>query len=238
MPRAYDRLADFVPLDELDAKLRELHARVAAHAGDMPTHADVIARYCGESAPLRRVACHEHRRPGARHRRPRRARVARGLRHAIRARSGGIARHRGRAARQHGAAADAYATLPALEPLHTRLRIDEGRGCIAATRGAFTLGRHFHRHDGAVRAAFFHAYGSTGARIDEQEFLPHWIKARQHGLAGGIRGLLPDGRGRASTAACCCPMPRSSAAASPTTDITCRRFPMPPGSGSSRCGAA
>ena len=35
-------------------------------------------------------------------------------------------------------AADAFATLPALEPLHTRLRIDETR-LIAATRGAFTL---------------------------------------------------------------------------------------------------
>ena len=26
----------------------ELHARVAAHSGSMPSHADVIARYCGE----------------------------------------------------------------------------------------------------------------------------------------------------------------------------------------------
>jgi tryptophan halogenase len=43
-PRAYDRLADFIPLDELQAKLIELHAHVAAHAGDMPPHADVIAR--------------------------------------------------------------------------------------------------------------------------------------------------------------------------------------------------
>jgi tryptophan 7-halogenase len=56
MPRAYDRLADFIPLDELDAKLRELHARVGAHASGMPSHADVIARYCGEIEPLRQVA--------------------------------------------------------------------------------------------------------------------------------------------------------------------------------------
>jgi tryptophan halogenase len=54
-PRAYDRLADALPLDELDAKLRELHARVAAHAGDMPAHAATIASYCGEVMPLRRV---------------------------------------------------------------------------------------------------------------------------------------------------------------------------------------
>ena len=41
MPSAYDRLADFLPLEQLDAKLRELHARVARMSSDMPTHADV-----------------------------------------------------------------------------------------------------------------------------------------------------------------------------------------------------
>ena len=50
MPARYDRLADFMPLDELDAQLRELHARVATQVDAMPTHADVIARYCGEAA--------------------------------------------------------------------------------------------------------------------------------------------------------------------------------------------
>jgi tryptophan 7-halogenase len=77
-------------------------------------------------------------------------------------------------------AADAYATLPALEPLHRRLRIDEGR-LLAATRGAYTLGVHF---VDATRQApsFFHAYGSTGARIDDVEFLPHWLRARTLGL--------------------------------------------------------
>ena len=39
-------------------------------------------------------------------------------------------------------AADAYATLPALEPLHTRLKIDESK-LIGVTRGAFTLGKRF-----------------------------------------------------------------------------------------------
>lgn len=78
------------------------------------------------------------------------------------------------------AAADVYATLPALEPLHRRLRIDEAR-LLAATRGAFTLGMNF---VDATRQApsFFHAYGSTGARIDDVEFLPHWLKARTLGL--------------------------------------------------------
>jgi tryptophan halogenase len=77
--------------------------------------------------------------------------------------------------------ADVYATLPALEPLHRRLRIDEGR-LLAVTRGAFTLGMNFTdttRH----APAFFHAYGSTGARIDDVEFLPHWLKARTLGLS-------------------------------------------------------
>ncbi len=37
MPRAYDRLADFMPREQLDAKLRELHrARGARTSGDMP----------------------------------------------------------------------------------------------------------------------------------------------------------------------------------------------------------
>ncbi len=56
MPRAYDRLADFIPREELDAQLRDLHARVAAHVDDMPSHDEVIARYCGEATPLRQVA--------------------------------------------------------------------------------------------------------------------------------------------------------------------------------------
>jgi tryptophan halogenase len=75
--------------------------------------------------------------------------------------------------------ADVHATLPALEPLHTRLRIDEAK-LIGATRGAFTLGKLFTDTSGAP--PFFHAYGSIGARIDKKEFLPHWIKARRAGL--------------------------------------------------------
>jgi tryptophan halogenase len=78
------------------------------------------------------------------------------------------------------APADVYATLPALEPLHRRLRIDERR-LLASSRGTFTLGMNF---VDVTRQApgFFHAYGSTGARIDDVEFLPHWLKARRHGL--------------------------------------------------------
>ena len=48
MPGAHDRLADCVPRELLDARLRELHNRVAAHASGMPKHAELIARYCGD----------------------------------------------------------------------------------------------------------------------------------------------------------------------------------------------
>ena len=99
--------------------------------------------------------------------------------------------------------ADVYVTLPALEPLHTRLRIDEAR-LIAATRGAFSLGRHYVDTAGKA-SSFFHAHGSNGSRIDEKEFLPHWLLARRQGLeapfeafsltaaaARAGRMLLPD----------------------------------------------
>jgi tryptophan halogenase len=77
-------------------------------------------------------------------------------------------------------AADVYATLPALEPLHTRMGVDEAR-LLSGTRGAFTLGQQFVDTTGRA-ASFFHAYGSTGARIDRIEFLPQWLRARRSGL--------------------------------------------------------
>ena len=77
-------------------------------------------------------------------------------------------------------AADVYATLPALEPLHTRLKIDESK-LIGVTRGAFTLGKRFVDTSGSA-PAFFHAYGSHGARIEHKEFLPCWLRARKLGL--------------------------------------------------------
>ena len=61
--------------------------------------------------------------------------------------------------------ADVFATLPALEPLHTRLRIDEAK-LIGATRGTFTLGKLFTDSTGHA-APFFHAYGSTGTPIEK-----------------------------------------------------------------------
>jgi tryptophan halogenase len=77
-------------------------------------------------------------------------------------------------------AADLCISLPALENLHARLRIDEAR-IIGATRGAFTLGRRF--VDAAGHAPpFFLAHGSTGTRIDRKEFLPQWLFAQRHGV--------------------------------------------------------
>jgi tryptophan 7-halogenase len=75
--------------------------------------------------------------------------------------------------------ADLCISLPALEALHGRLRIDESR-LVAATRGAFTLGRRFLDASGHA-PAFFHAHGSNGTRIDKKEFLPQWLKARREG---------------------------------------------------------
>ena len=56
MPRAYDRLADLMPRDQLEARLRELHGRVASHARDMPPHDQVIARYCGDTLLARQAS--------------------------------------------------------------------------------------------------------------------------------------------------------------------------------------
>lgn len=83
--------------------------------------------------------------------------------------------------------ADVWITLPAIEPLHTRLRIDESR-LIAATRGAFSLGRRFVDTTGNA-PAFFHPHGSVGSRIDKKEFLPQWLTARRQGYEIGFEAF-------------------------------------------------
>jgi tryptophan halogenase len=55
VPGAYDRLADFMPREQLDARLRDLHARVAAEVSAMSSHEAVVARYCTESRYAPRV---------------------------------------------------------------------------------------------------------------------------------------------------------------------------------------
>lgn len=98
---------------------------------------------------------------------------------------------------------DVYPTLPALEALHARLRIEEST-LLRATRGAFSLGQNFGDASRAV-PSFFHAYGAYGAPIDGKAFLPYWLLARNFGLqvaleefsltaAGAKQGrmLIPD----------------------------------------------
>ncbi|WP_425999809.1 tryptophan 7-halogenase [Caulobacter sp. DWR1-3-2b1] len=77
-------------------------------------------------------------------------------------------------------AADVYTTLPPLEALHNQLRIDEA-ALLRATRGSFSLGQNFTDTVG-MTPAFFHAHGSYGAPIDNHDFFPFWLKARDFGL--------------------------------------------------------
>jgi tryptophan halogenase len=55
-PKAYDRLADFVPREQLSEKMSDLHERVATHVADMPLHSELVARYCSSSPQLQAAA--------------------------------------------------------------------------------------------------------------------------------------------------------------------------------------
>lgn len=55
-PAAYDRLADAVPLAQLDGKMRELLDRVHGHVEQMRPHSEVIEHYCSEEPAVRQVA--------------------------------------------------------------------------------------------------------------------------------------------------------------------------------------
>ncbi len=83
----------------------------------------------------------------------------------------------------HLHASDVYATLPALEALHKRLRLEEAE-VLAATRGVFSLGQNFVRVDG--RQQYFHAYGAYGSSVDYKAFLPHWLRARALGANAAL----------------------------------------------------
>ncbi len=59
MPRAYDRLADRITLDDVQTRLTELHERIASNVSAMSAHAQFILRYCdaeADSALARRAA--------------------------------------------------------------------------------------------------------------------------------------------------------------------------------------
>jgi len=77
-------------------------------------------------------------------------------------------------------ACDVYATLPALEAFHARLRLDEA-GLLRATGGAFSLGQNMVDLLGGA-APFLNAFGSYGAPIDGNDFFAYWLKARELGL--------------------------------------------------------
>ena len=50
VPRGYNRLADRVPLAELEAKMRDLKSRIDMNVAAMSAHGDFIAGYCSEAA--------------------------------------------------------------------------------------------------------------------------------------------------------------------------------------------
>ncbi len=80
---------------------------------------------------------------------------------------------------------DVHVTQPALEALHGLLGLDESL-VLKATGAAFSLGQMFTGFSGND-SNFFHAYGSAGAPIDGQAFLPFWLKARALGLNAGLQ---------------------------------------------------
>ncbi|HTU65829.1 MAG TPA: tryptophan halogenase family protein [Steroidobacteraceae bacterium] len=55
-PLRYDRLADFLPADELDLKLRELRVKIATQVAGMSSHADVLERHCQARGPQSQVS--------------------------------------------------------------------------------------------------------------------------------------------------------------------------------------
>jgi len=75
---------------------------------------------------------------------------------------------------------DVYATLPGIEALHTRLRLDEA-GLLRATGGAFSLGQNIRDMLGG-HGHFLNAYGAYGTPIEGNDFFPYWAKARDLGL--------------------------------------------------------
>lgn len=83
--------------------------------------------------------------------------------------------------------ASLYATLPAVESLHSRLGIEEA-DLLRTTRGSFSLGWNIVR--GEARA-FLLAHGSYGAPIDGRDFFFYWLKARRFGLDVSLENFSP-----------------------------------------------
>lgn len=71
-----------------------------------------------------------------------------------------------------------YLAQPSLEALHAQLGLTEA-ALLRACGGAYTLGQRFSGKEGTP---FLWAWGTIGAPIDGEPFLPLWIKARHFGL--------------------------------------------------------
>lgn len=84
---------------------------------------------------------------------------------------------------------DVYATLPGIEALHARLRLDEA-GLLRATGGTFSLGQNFVDLLGGS-PPFLSAYGAYGTPIEGNDFFPYWMKAREFGLEVGLEDFSP-----------------------------------------------
>lgn len=83
--------------------------------------------------------------------------------------------------------ASAYATLPAIEALHSKLELDEAQ-LLQKTGGSFSLGWNI---NGPGRKPFFIAHGSYGAPIQGNDFFAYWLKARQFGLDVAFEDFSP-----------------------------------------------
>jgi len=83
--------------------------------------------------------------------------------------------------------ASLYATLPALESLHTKIGIEEA-DLLRATSGSFSLGWNIGRGDAPP---FMLAHGAYGAQIDGGDFFAHWLKARRFGLDVALENFSP-----------------------------------------------
>ncbi len=83
--------------------------------------------------------------------------------------------------------ASVYATLPAIEALHSKLGLGEA-SLLRATGGSFSLGWNI---VGSRGKPFFLAHGSYGAPIEGADFFAYWVKARRFGLDVAFEDFSP-----------------------------------------------
>ncbi|HEY2686034.1 MAG TPA: tryptophan 7-halogenase [Steroidobacteraceae bacterium] len=80
------------------------------------------------------------------------------------------------------------ATLPPIEALHEKLKIEEA-SLLRTTRGSFSFGQNV---VAPGRQAFFHAWGAYGASIDGNPFFQCWLRAVRSGLSVPLQGFCPS----------------------------------------------